>query len=88
MKTIRAAARRRVITWNGDQGTAPDGSSYVLDVEGGRGEGRMWSALHYPGPMLPPVLIAPVHQTGWPTKDRAIQDAEAHYRKTREDQDR
>lgn len=73
--------RRRVIVWRRDgTGTAPDGTIYALDSEQTRGEPRMYSVLWYPHPQRGPEIVPPVHSSGWPTKDRAIQDAEEHYR--------
>lgn len=68
----------RVITWDGDRGTAPDGTEYEINGEQIRGEPRAYWAMAWIDGHL--VDVEAIHESGWPTKDRAKQDAEAHYR--------
>ena len=66
---------KRVIVWEGDKGTAPDGTRYWINSEQSRGETRQYWA-EFNGAELQ-------HPTdNWAmSKDKAKQSAEAHYQR-------
>jgi phage N-6-adenine-methyltransferase len=74
---------KRVITWVGDEGTAPDGTKYIINVEGDRHEGRFYEPWVYVGE-FPRNLPAQFHDQGWVTFDKAKQACERHYAAARE----
>ena len=74
---------RRAIVWESDTGIAPDGSRYFLNSEQIRPEPRIyWSETLNSEGFSVAIDVGRTFATGWPTSDRAKQDAETHYRMT------